>query len=44
MAMLKKYIPQKETASSLVGDAEAYRFTSETKAKSDTVFNNSVQA
>lgn len=33
---------QKETASSLVGDAEAYRYTSETKAKSDTVFNNSI--
>lgn len=33
---------QKETASSLVGDAEAYRVTSETKAKSDTVLNNSI--
>ena len=32
----------KETASSLVGDAEAYRVTSETKAKSDTVLNNSI--
>ena len=39
----EKYIPQKETASSLVGDAEAYRVTSETKAKIDTVLNNSVQ-
>ena len=34
--------PVTETTSSLVGDAEASRVTSETKAKSDTVFNNSV--
>ena len=33
---------QKETAPSLVGDAEAYRVTSETKAKSDAVSNNSI--
>ena len=33
---------QKETVPSLVGDAEAYRYTPETKAKSDTVFNNSI--
>lgn len=33
---------QKETAPSLVGDAEAYRFTSETKAKSGTVPANSI--
>lgn len=32
----------KETASSLVGDAEAYRFTSENEAKSDAVLNNSI--
>ena len=33
---------QKETAPSLVGDAEAYRVTSETKAKSGTVPANSI--